>query len=69
MKVGRSRLRRWVVGGCAIVLIASACTFGDDTTSEDDAVSGSAGDGAVTLTMWAHRSKSFNQALRDSAAA
>jgi multiple sugar transport system substrate-binding protein len=67
MNVGRSMLRRWVIGGCAIVLLASACTFGDDTTSDD--ASGSAGDGAVTLTMWAHRSKSFNQALRDSAAA
>jgi multiple sugar transport system substrate-binding protein len=69
MNVGRSMLRRWVIGGCAIVLLASACTFGDDTTSDDDGASGSAGDGAVTLTMWAHRSKSFNQALRDSAAA
>jgi len=50
---------------CAIVLIASACTFGEETT---DAGGGSTG-GPVTLTMWAHRSKSFNQALRDTAAA
>jgi multiple sugar transport system substrate-binding protein len=69
MNVGRSMLRRWVVGGCAIVLVASGCTFGDDTTSGDGGASGSGSDGAVTLTMWAHRSKSFNQALRDSAAA
>jgi len=64
--VGRSKVARWVVGMCAIVLIASACTFGEETT---DAGGGSAGDGPVTLTMWAHRSKSFNQALLDTAAA
>jgi multiple sugar transport system substrate-binding protein len=60
-------MRRSFVGACAFVLIASACTFGDETPNEGEATGG--GDGAVTLTMWAHRSKSFNQALRDAAAA
>jgi multiple sugar transport system substrate-binding protein len=51
------------------MLIAGACTFGEDeetTTASGDGTS----DGApVTLTMWAHRSKSFNRALKDAAAA
>jgi multiple sugar transport system substrate-binding protein len=68
MNVGRSRLTRWFVGASAIVLVASACTFGEDSTNDGGGGSTDGG-GAVTLTMWAHRSKSFNQALRDSAAA
>src|SRR5687767_3411757 len=66
--VERSRVARWVVGTCAIVLVASACTFGEETADDGGSTDGG-GDGAVTLTMWAHRSKSFNQALRDSVAA
>ena len=62
--VGRSRVARWVVSSFAIVLIATACTFGEKTTSTDGV---STGDGPVTLTMWAHRSKSFNKALEDTA--
>ncbi len=62
--VGRSRVARWVVSSFAIVLIATACTFGEKTTSTDG---GSTGDGPVTLKMWAHRSKSFNEALVDAA--
>ena len=67
MNVGRSRVYRMVVGVFAIVLIASGCTFGEENT--EDGGDGNGGDGAVTLTMWAHRSKSFNKALRDAAAA
>ena len=68
MNVGRSRSARLVTGALAIALIASACTFGEET-SDEGGENGDGGDGAVTLTMWAHRSKSFNQALRDAAAA
>jgi multiple sugar transport system substrate-binding protein len=67
MNVRRARRTRWFVGACAIVLIASACTFGEETTNEGGTTAG--GDGPVTLRMWAHRSKSFNQALRDAATA
>ena len=69
MDVRRSRWMRWFVGTCAIVVFATACTFGEDTANEDGGSTGSGEDGAVTLRMWAHRSKSFNQALRDAAAA
>jgi multiple sugar transport system substrate-binding protein len=68
MNVGRSWSARVVTGAFAIMLIASACTFGEETT-DDGGGNGDGGDGGVTLTMWAHRSKSFNQALRDAAAA
>jgi multiple sugar transport system substrate-binding protein len=63
--IGQSKVARWVVGLLAIGVIASACTFGEKTTS---AGSGSSG-GPVTLKMWAHRSKSFDQALLDTVAA
>jgi multiple sugar transport system substrate-binding protein len=70
MNVGRSWSARVVTGAFAIMLIASACTFGEETTDDGGGNGdGDGGDGAVTLTMWAHRSKSFNQALRDAAAA
>ena len=61
--VGRSKVARSIVSACAIVLIASACTFGEKTA---DSGNGSSG-GPVTLKMWAHRSKSFDQALVDAA--
>jgi multiple sugar transport system substrate-binding protein len=61
------RFRRWLVGMLVIGLFASACTFGEETTDGGDG--GDGGAGAVTLRMWAHRSPSFNQALRDSARA
>ena len=61
------RFRRWLVGLAVIGLLASACTFGEETTDGGDG--GDGGAGTVTLRMWAHRSPSFNQALRDSARA
>jgi multiple sugar transport system substrate-binding protein len=61
--VGRSRLARSVLSACAILLIASACTFGEKTSSSD----GGSSDGPVKITMWAHRSKSFDKALVDAA--
>ena len=66
--VGRSKMRRWLVGAFALFLLATACTFGEDE-SGDGTTDDGAGSGTTTLTMWAHRSKSFNQALRDAAAA
>lgn len=63
--IGQSRVARWVVCMCAIGVIASACTFGEKTTEGG----GGSTDAAVTLKMWAHRSKSFNAALLDAAAA
>ena len=68
MNVRRVGRTRWFVGACAIVLIASACTFGEESTN-DGGGTVAGGDGPVTLRMWAHRSKSFNQALRDAATA
>jgi multiple sugar transport system substrate-binding protein len=62
---GRSKVARWVVSSCAIVLIATACTFGEKSNDG----SGASGSGPVTLTMWAHRSKSFDKALVDAATA
>lgn len=49
------------------VVVATACTFGEE--SNGNAGGGGANGGSVTLRMWAHRSPSFNQALRDSARA
>jgi multiple sugar transport system substrate-binding protein len=62
------RFRRWLVGLAVIGLFASACTFGEETTDGDGDGDGGAG-GSVELTIWAHRSPSFNQAIRDSARA
>ena len=61
------RFGRWLVGLAVIGLFASTCTFGEETT--DGGGDGDGGAGTVTLRMWAHRSPSFNQALRDSARA
>jgi len=64
--------RTWTMRGLtavfAVMLLGAACTFGGDETDGDggDGGGGTTGGGAVTLTMWAHRSKSFNQALRNS---
>jgi len=58
---------RWAAAAVALTLLTAACTFGEETTSAADG--GGNGDAPVTLKMWAHRSKSFNQALRDAAAA
>jgi multiple sugar transport system substrate-binding protein len=62
--------RRWFVGILALALITGACTFGEETGGGTDAGGGGDdGGGGVTLTVWAHRSPSFNQALRDAARA
>ena len=67
MKPRRHWAARWFALAAALMLAAAACTFGEGDTQGDD---GGGGDGgAVTLRMWAHRSKSFNQALRDAARA
>jgi multiple sugar transport system substrate-binding protein len=67
MKPRRKWAARWFALAAALMLAAAACTFGEGDTQSDD---GGGGDGgAVTLRMWAHRSKSFNQALRDAARA
>jgi ABC-type glycerol-3-phosphate transport system substrate-binding protein len=61
-------MARGLVGVLAMVLLAASCTFGaGDTGGGGDGGGGQAG--PVTLRMWAHRSKSFNQALRDAARA
>lgn len=61
---------RWFAAVFTLMVIATACTFGENQQQGD----GGGGDGGtssgpVTLRMWAHRSESFNQALRDSARA
>jgi len=59
---------RWLAVAFALMLMSAACTFGESETPSDGGGNGGGGtDGApVTLRMWAHRSTSFNQALRDS---
>jgi multiple sugar transport system substrate-binding protein len=66
MRSGRYSVTRWVVAALAMLLLAGACTFGEGGSS--DGGNGGSG-GPVELTMWAHRSPSFNQALRDTARA
>ena len=61
--------KRWLVGVLALGLFAGACTFGEQGDDGSDGGGGGGDDGSVQLTMWAHRSKSFNQALRDAARA
>jgi multiple sugar transport system substrate-binding protein len=61
---------RWLAAVVTLTLLAGACTFGEEATNSG----GNGGDGGgetgpVSLTIWAHRSKSFNQALRDAARA
>ena len=55
---------RWLSVVVVLTLMGAACTFGEEEGGGDG---GGGGEGeAVTLRMWAHRSPSFNQALRDS---
>jgi multiple sugar transport system substrate-binding protein len=62
----RSGLVRSMALGVAVMALATACTFGEgDTEGNGNGADG----GSVTLRMWAHRSKAFNRALRDAAAA
>lgn len=50
-----------------LTALSAACTFGEGNAEQSQ---GSASPGGpVTLRMWAHRSKSFNAALKDAAAA
>jgi len=58
---------RWLAVAFVLMLMGAACTFGGSEEQENGG-GGSAG-GPVTLRMWAHRSKSFNAALRNSARA
>jgi multiple sugar transport system substrate-binding protein len=61
---------RWLAAALTLMLLAGACTFGDSSESSPAGDGTGSGDGApVTLTMWAHRSKSFNRALKEAAAA
>jgi multiple sugar transport system substrate-binding protein len=55
---------RWLSVVVVLTLMGAACTFGEEEGGGDGG-GGSEGE-AVTLRMWAHRSPSFNQALRDS---
>lgn len=59
---------RWVALAFVLGLLAAACTFGEQ--AQPDGGGGGGGEGEpVVLRMWAHRSKSFNKALREAAAA
>ena len=57
-------LRRLVPAAASLVLLASACTFG--ASSSEAPVS--AGE-PVTIKVWTHQNRSFNQATKDLAAA
>jgi multiple sugar transport system substrate-binding protein len=63
----RRRFMRWTAVGAALVVLAAACTFG----SEDSGGTGgsAAPDEPVTLRVWTHQNKSFNQSLKDLGAA
>jgi multiple sugar transport system substrate-binding protein len=64
MRSGPYSVARWLAAALLMLLLAAACTFGEGSSSGGD---GGGSGGPITLTMWAHRSKSFNAALRDSA--
>jgi len=59
---------RWLAVGVALLLLGSACTFGSED-SGGDAGGTAAPDEPVTLRVWTHQNKSFNQGLKDLAAA
>jgi multiple sugar transport system substrate-binding protein len=63
----RRRFMRWTAVGAALVVLAAACTFG----SEDSGGTGgsAAPEEPVTLRVWTHQNKSFNQGLKDLGAA
>jgi multiple sugar transport system substrate-binding protein len=65
----RDGTARWFALTAVLMLLTAACTFGEGDGDGADGGGTDGGAGAVTLRMWAHRSKSFNQALRDAAAA
>jgi multiple sugar transport system substrate-binding protein len=60
------RRRSIVAGLTAFVLSAAACTFGSSTTVSQ---AGSGSDTPVTLRVWTHQNRSFNQGLKAQAAA
>jgi multiple sugar transport system substrate-binding protein len=64
----RQRVMRWFALAITTMLMAATCTFGEGDT-QGDGNGGATDGGPVTLRMWAHRSKSFNKALKDAAAA
>ncbi len=64
----RRRFMRWLAVGVALLLLGSACTFGSED-SGGDAGGTAAPDEPVTLRVWTHQNKSFNQGLKDLAAA
>jgi multiple sugar transport system substrate-binding protein len=68
MRSGYGRTARLTVGVFAMMVLASACTFGEESADGGGNGNGANG-GEVSLTMWAHRSTSFNEALRDAARA
>jgi multiple sugar transport system substrate-binding protein len=60
-----THLRRIVPALSAMVLVASACTFGSGNTSQAPVSEGE----PVTIKVWTHQNRSFNQATKDLAAA
>ena len=67
----RTWTMRWLTAVFAVMLLGAACTFGEGETDGDggDGGGGTTGGEAVTIRMWAHRSTSFNAALRNAARA
>lgn len=62
------RLTRWQAFGVALLMLGSACTFGAEDTGGPDGGGTAAPDEPVTLRIWTHQNKSFNQGLKDLAA-
>lgn len=64
----RTWTMRWLTAVVALLLLGAACTFGEDEDGDGGGDGGgtTTGGEAVTLTMWAHRSTSFNAAIRNS---
>jgi len=61
------RFMRWQALGVAILLLGSACTFGSEDSGSSTGGS-AAPDEPVTLRVWTHQNKSFNQGLKALAA-
>jgi multiple sugar transport system substrate-binding protein len=57
---------RTIGAALALLLLATACTFGEETTSSapTDGGTGATSD-PVTLRVWTHQNKSFNAGLKD----
>ncbi len=52
---------RLVFAALSLALLANACTFGSSSTADTPAASGD----PVTVTVWTHQNRSFNQGLKD----